>query len=54
MSKTIIIGNDGYHPDAPVKGARPVEWLIDGKWVHKGWLMPEIKPTPFSWHRRSV
>ncbi len=23
---------------------RPVYWLIDGKWVHKGWLMPEVGP----------
>lgn len=21
---------------------QPVYWLIDGKWVHKGWLMPSI------------
>lgn len=28
--------------DAPVIGARPVWWLINGKWVHVGWLMPSV------------
>ena len=23
-------------------GRRPVMWWIDGAWVHKGWLMPEV------------
>ena len=30
------------HPDAPVPGAAKVFWLIDGRWVHKGWLMPAV------------
>lgn len=29
--------------DAPVMGARKVWFLIDGQWVHKGWLMPEVE-----------
>lgn len=28
----------------PVPGARRVFWYINGEgWVHKGWLMPEVK-----------
>ena len=26
----------------PVPGARPVYWRIDGQWLRKGWLMPEV------------
>ena len=37
--------NDLNYPQAPKVGAVPVQWLIDGKWVHKGWLMPEIGGT---------
>ncbi len=25
------------HPDA-----KPVYWRVDGDWVHKGWLMPQL------------
>jgi hypothetical protein len=28
--------------DAPVLGALKVWWLIEGVWVHKGWLMPAL------------
>ncbi len=27
------------HPDA-----KPVYWRVDGDWVHKGWLMPQVGP----------
>lgn len=23
-------------------GSKAVWWLIDGKWEHKGWLMPQV------------
>lgn len=29
-------------PRAPVPGAVKVFFRIDGMWVHKGWLMPEV------------
>lgn len=35
-------------------GRRKVFWLIDGDWVHKGWLRPTTPRTGFTWHRRSV
>ena len=34
----------GTRPDAPKPGAEKVEFLIDGEWVHKGWLMPNVIP----------
>jgi len=34
--------NDLNYPQAPIKGAAPVQWLIDGEWVHKGWLLPQV------------
>ena len=30
-------------PPAPVDGARAVYWNVHGEWVHKGWLMPEVR-----------
>ena len=30
----------------PCPGAKGVFWLIDGQWVHKGWLMPSVIPCP--------
>lgn len=29
-------------PRAPVPGAEKVFFKIDGMWIHKGWLMPQI------------
>lgn len=29
-------------PRAPVPGAVKVFFRIDGMWVHKGWLMPQV------------
>lgn len=47
VTKTTDIGPEDSYPNAPVPGARPVIWLIDGKWVPKGWLMPEVN-TPYA------
>lgn len=33
------------HPDAPVPGAAKVFWLIEGRYVHKGWLMPCLQSS---------
>ena len=41
--KTTRIGpSDLNYPQAPSKGSAPVQWLIDGEWVHKGWLLPQV------------
>jgi hypothetical protein len=24
-------------------GKSPVYWLIDGEWIHKGWLLPQVQ-----------
>ena len=43
-SKTTRIGpSDLNYPQAPQKGCAPVQWLIDGEWVHKGWLLPQVE-----------
>ncbi len=26
-------------------GRRPVHWWINGQWIQKGWLMPQIPTT---------
>jgi len=46
MSKATMIDYQN-HRDAPVPGAFKVYWLMDLVWTHKGWLMPQIKPTEF-------
>ena len=40
VRKTVRI--TGTRSNAPVKGAEKVEFLIDGEWVHKGWMMPPL------------
>ena len=41
--KTTRIGpSDLNYPQSPSKRSAPVQWLIDGEWVHKGWLLPQV------------
>jgi hypothetical protein len=40
-NKTVMIDRTP-DPRAPVKGAVKVFWRLNGVWVHKGWLMPDI------------
>ena len=48
VTKTVEIDPPAHHSEnPPVPGACKVWWLIDTVWAHKGWLMPEIKPTEF-------
>ena len=44
MKTTNILGPDEIWPQTtpPAEGALPVMWLIDGEWVHKGWLLPQV------------
>jgi len=28
--------------EPPAEGAKPVYWLVDTQWIHKGWDMPEV------------
>lgn len=30
----------------PVPGAVAVYWIVNTRWVHKGWLMPEPRGVP--------
>jgi len=41
MSGEVIIDYQVF-PDAPVRGAVKVWWLVEGVWRHKGWLMPML------------
>lgn len=52
VKKTVQYGADGYWPDAPVEGARPVMFLNEDDpdnpyWENKGWLMPEVRMTAY-------
>ena len=39
-TKTSRIGPKDLNYHGQPRGAAPVQFLINGVWVHKGWLMP--------------